>query len=252
MLRSPGYLRPWPWRSDCHGTKETGVDRMPWCEILTKWDNWMLRWLGYLWPWPLTFKVKLYLGNGRPKCHGTKGTGVDRMTWCQTLRKWVNWMLRWLGYLWPWIFKVKLYLRNVRPECHHGHGTKGMGVGKMHDCHGTKGTGVDRILIFDTMTQWPSRWILFGFPYGKISLDFGLIFKVGQFHWNFVWFSRWDNFIGILFDFQGGTISQEWNGFTWNKKNTSWWVVTPTVTHNKTFALHLAFWKLYLTSGCCA
>ena len=61
-----------------------------------------------LWPW--IFKVKLYLGNGRPDCHGMKGMGVDRMRWCETLRKWDNWMLCWLGYLWPWIFKVKLYL----------------------------------------------------------------------------------------------------------------------------------------------
>ena len=37
-------------------------------------------------------------------------------SWCETKRKWVNWMLRWLGYfdldLWLWIFKVKLYLGN--------------------------------------------------------------------------------------------------------------------------------------------
>ena len=92
-----------------------------------------LRWLGYLWPWPWPwiFKVKLYLGNGRPDCHGTKGTGVDRMPWCETLRKWVNWTLRWLGYLWPWILKVKLYLGNGRPHCH---GTKGTGVDRMPWC----------------------------------------------------------------------------------------------------------------------
>ena len=51
--------------------------------------------------WPWIFKVKLYLANGRPDCHGTKGTGVDRMPWCETLRKWVNWTLQWLGYIWP-------------------------------------------------------------------------------------------------------------------------------------------------------
>ena len=80
--------------------KGTGVDRMPWCETQWKWVKWMLRWLGYLWPW--IFKVKLYLRNGRSDCHRTKGTGVDRMTWCETLRKWVNWTLCWLEYLWPW------------------------------------------------------------------------------------------------------------------------------------------------------
>ena len=37
---------------------------MRWCETLWKWDNWMLCWLGYLWPW--IFKVKLYLGIGGP------------------------------------------------------------------------------------------------------------------------------------------------------------------------------------------
>ena len=45
----------------------------------------MLHWLRYfglcLWPW--IFKVKLYLGNGRPDCHGTKGMGVNRMPWCK-------------------------------------------------------------------------------------------------------------------------------------------------------------------------
>ena len=55
-----------------------------WCETKRMWVNWMLRWLGYLWPWPwlwpwIIIKVKLYLGNGRPDCHGTKETGVDRM-----------------------------------------------------------------------------------------------------------------------------------------------------------------------------
>ena len=52
--------------------------------------------------WPWIFKLKLYLGNGRPDCDGTKGTGVDRMPGCETLRKLVNCTLRWPGYLWPW------------------------------------------------------------------------------------------------------------------------------------------------------
>ena len=91
-----------------------------------------------LWPW--IFMVKPYLGNRRPDCHGAKGTGVDRMPWCETLQKWVNWMLRWLRYLWPWIFKVKLYLGNGRP-----------------DCHGTKGTGVDRMAWCETLRKWVNR-----------------------------------------------------------------------------------------------
>ena len=40
------------------------------------------------------FKVKFYRGNGKPDYHGMKGKGVDRMPWCETLRKWVNWTLR--------------------------------------------------------------------------------------------------------------------------------------------------------------
>ena len=87
-----------------------------------------------LWPW--IFKVKLYLGNGRPDCHWTKGTAVDRMPWCETVRKWVNWTLHWLGYYGPWPLTldfqgVKLYLGNGRPDCH---GTKGMGVNRMPWC----------------------------------------------------------------------------------------------------------------------
>ena len=102
LLTSNFDLDLWPWifkvklylgngRPDCHGTKGTGVDRMPWCEILRKWVSWTLHWLGYLSPWRLTFKVKLYHGNGRPDGHGTRGTGADRMNWCEILREWVNW-----------------------------------------------------------------------------------------------------------------------------------------------------------------
>ena len=155
MLRWLGYLWPWPLtlnfivklylgngRPECHGTKGTGVDRMPWCETLKKRVNCMLHWLGYLWPW--IFKVKLYLGNGRPDCHGMKGTGVNRMPWCETQRKLVNWMLGWLGYLWPWPlvlnFQGQLYLGNGRPNC-----------------HGTKGTGVDRMPWCETLRKWVKR-----------------------------------------------------------------------------------------------
>ena len=88
-----------------------------------------------LWSW--IFKVKLYLGNGRSDCHGTKWTWGDRVPWCEKLRKWVNWMLRCLGYLWSWIFKVKLYLGNGRP-----------------DCHRTKGTGVDKLSWCETLRIW--------------------------------------------------------------------------------------------------
>ena len=116
----------------------TGVIMMSWCEILRKWVNWTLRWQGYLWYWPLTINVKLYHGNRRPKCHGTKGTGVDRTTWCERLRRWVDWMLCWLAHVWPWAltFKTKLFLGNGRP-----------------DCHGTQGTGVDRMLWYETRPQ---------------------------------------------------------------------------------------------------
>ena len=105
----------WPWifkvklylgngRPDCHGTKGTRVDRMPWCETLRKWVNWTLRWLVYIWPLPLTlnFQDLIVSRNGRPDCHhGTKGAGADRIPWCETLRIWVNRTLHWLGYLWP-------------------------------------------------------------------------------------------------------------------------------------------------------
>ena len=112
-----------------------------------------------LWPW--IFKVNLYFGNGRPDCHGMKGTGVDRMPWCETLQKWVNWMLCWLGFLWPWIFKVKLYLRNGRP-----------------DCHGTKRTGVHRMPWCETLQKWVNwmlRWLGYLWPW---------IFKVKLYLWN--------------------------------------------------------------------
>ena len=32
----------------------------------------------------MPFKVKLYLGNGRPDCYEMKGTGVNSMPWCKT------------------------------------------------------------------------------------------------------------------------------------------------------------------------
>ena len=87
----------------------------------------MLCWLGYLWPWPLTLIFYLefsrsdcmYLGNGKPDCHGKKGTGVDRMPWCETLRIWVNRMLHWLGYRWHW----PLTLNFSRSNCISGMGS---------------------------------------------------------------------------------------------------------------------------------
>ena len=105
-----------------------------------------------LWPWPWLFKVKLYVRNGRPDCHGTKGIWIDRMPWCETLKKWVNWMLRWLRYLWRWIFKGNLYLGNGRP-----------------DCHGTKGTGFDMMPWCETLRKcmnWTLHllWYLWPWP----------------------------------------------------------------------------------------
>ena len=60
---------PWPWifkvkfylgngRANCHGTKGTRVDRMLWYETQKIRVSWMLRWLGYLWPWPLTLNFQ--------------------------------------------------------------------------------------------------------------------------------------------------------------------------------------------------
>ena len=117
MLHWLGYfdldLDLWPWifkvrlylgngRPNCHGTKGTGVDRMPWCETLRKWVNLTLCWLGYfdldLWPW--IFKSNCVLGMGSLIVMEQRGQEL-RMPWCETLRKWVNRMLRWLGYLWP-------------------------------------------------------------------------------------------------------------------------------------------------------
>ena len=69
------------WEARLSWNKRDG-DRMPWCGTLRKWVKWTLHWLGYLWPWILM--VKLCLGNGRPDCHRTKGTGVDSMSWCKT------------------------------------------------------------------------------------------------------------------------------------------------------------------------
>ena len=53
-----------------------------------------------LWHW--IFKVDFCLRNGRPDCQGTEETVVDRMGWCETLKKLVHLTLRWLGYIWPW------------------------------------------------------------------------------------------------------------------------------------------------------
>ena len=144
MLRWLGYLWTWPltltlnfqgkmvsrgWEARLSWNERVGnrKDALMW-NTKEMGQNWTLRWVGYLWPWPLTLKVKLYLGNGKPDCHGTKGMGVDRMTWCETSRKWVTWMPHWLGYLWPWplTFKVKLYFGNGRPDW--------MGVDRMPSC----------------------------------------------------------------------------------------------------------------------
>ena len=90
-----------------------------WCEIKSKWVKWMLRWLGYLSPWPLTlifqgqfvsqerdFKVKYGI------CHisAKNGSIVKKQK-----SKHIDWMLglKWdhrvrpCPWPWPWIFKVK-------------------------------------------------------------------------------------------------------------------------------------------------
>ena len=45
-----------------NGAHFHGYNRMPWCETLRKWVNWMLHWLGYLWPWPLTLNFQGQMG----------------------------------------------------------------------------------------------------------------------------------------------------------------------------------------------
>ena len=66
-----------------------GMGWSRWCETKRKWVNRMLRWLGFLWHWHLTFnfKVKLYPGMGFLKfvislhkwfgCHETKSKHID-------------------------------------------------------------------------------------------------------------------------------------------------------------------------------
>ena len=75
-----------------------------WCETKRKWVNWMLWWLGYLWPWPLTlrFQGQILSRELEAWLAWNVRTGVSRMPWCETLRKWVNCTLCWLGYFWPW------------------------------------------------------------------------------------------------------------------------------------------------------
>ena len=121
--------------------------------------------------WPWIFKVKLNLGNGRPDCHGMKGTGVDRMPWCGRLRKWVNRTLRWLGYFWPLPLTLNFQGQIVSREWEawlswNGNESTGrcadwgtfdlclwpwifkvklyLGNGRP-DCHGTEGMGVNRM-----------------------------------------------------------------------------------------------------------
>ena len=55
------------------------------------------------WPWPLTLNCQgqIVSQEWEAQSHATKGTGVDRMPWCETLRKWVIRTQRWLGYFWP-------------------------------------------------------------------------------------------------------------------------------------------------------
>ena len=64
-----------------------------------------------------------------------RGTGVDRMPWCETVKKWVNGTLRWLGYFWPLpltlYFQGQIVSRNGRPD---SHGTKGTGVYRIPWC----------------------------------------------------------------------------------------------------------------------
>ena len=78
-------------------------------------------------PLTLTFDFEFWRSNcisgmGGPIVMERKGRELMGCPDVKHFRKWVNWLLRWLGYLWPWILKVKLYFRNGKPDCY---GTKG-------------------------------------------------------------------------------------------------------------------------------
>ena len=38
-------------------------------------------------------------------------------SWCETKRKWANWILRWLGYLWNWLLTLTFDLQFSRSNC---------------------------------------------------------------------------------------------------------------------------------------
>ena len=46
----------------------------------------------------------------------------DWSNWCETKRHWVNWMLRWLGYIWPWPSTLIFDLEFTRSDCISGMG----------------------------------------------------------------------------------------------------------------------------------
>ena len=100
--------------------------RNGWCKTKRKWVNWMLRWLGCLWPWPLIlnfqgqivswewdFKVKsgiCYISAKNGSISTTKkGKHID---WTLGL-KWDHRVWPW-PWPWPWIFKVKCLIATKR------------------------------------------------------------------------------------------------------------------------------------------
>ena len=73
-----------------------------WCET-RKWVNWILQWLGYLWPWPLTFNFQGQIVSreweARLWWDERHGSRLYALMW--NTKEICHWTMRWLWYLWP-------------------------------------------------------------------------------------------------------------------------------------------------------
>ena len=109
------------------------LDWSNWCETKRKWVNWMIRCLGYLWPWPLTLTFDLEFS--RSNCISGLGRGdwAIVMEWNQSTRRCADWVTFDLD-LWPWIFQGRI-------------------VSREWEARWTKGTGVDRMPWCETQPQ---------------------------------------------------------------------------------------------------
>ena len=91
-------------------------------------------------------------------------------SWCETKRKWVNWMLCWLGYLLPWPLTLNFDLEFSRSNC-----ISGMGGPIVMEWKGRESTGCPDVKHYgNESTGCCADWGTFDLEFSKSNWISGM------------------------------------------------------------------------------